>query len=93
MPILKAPDNMDGLGVNLAERKLEAGVIGKLFGTGDNAAKNTAGIVILILILGGLIGYFYNKDGGKLFDIVVPIVTLGLGYLFGEKMAELRNGQ
>lgn len=89
MSVLKVPSNMEDPSVNLADRRLQAGVLGKLFGTGTNAARNIAGIVILILILGALIAYFAQDDKGDLFEIVVPIVTLGLGYLFGEKMAEL----
>lgn len=91
MSLLKAPTNLEDPSVNLAERQLEAGVLGKFFGTGDNAAKNIAGTVILVLIVGGLVAYFWQKDGGGLFQIVVPLVTLGLGYLFGEKMAELNR--
>jgi len=89
MSMVKAPNSVEDPSYNLAERKLEAGVIGKLFGTGNNAPKNIAGLVILILIVGGLVAYFLNGDAGALFEIVIPIVTLGLGYLFGEKMAEL----
>lgn len=90
MSQLKAPNMIEDQGVNiLEERRLEAGVIGKLFGTGNNAAKNIAGIVILILITGALVAYFWTGDKGSLFEIVIPIVTLGLGYLFGQKISEL----
>lgn len=89
MSVLKVPSNMEDPSVNLAERRLQAGVLGKLFGTGTNAARNIAGLIILLLIIGALVAYFWETDKGALFQIVVPIVTLGLGYLFGEKMAEL----
>lgn len=74
---------------NLDERRLEAGVLGKIFGTGDNAAKNIAGLIIFLLVNGALIGYFVSLDEGALFQIVVPIVTLGLGYLFGRQTGDV----
>ncbi|QQR55153.1 hypothetical protein IPG41_01105 [Candidatus Peregrinibacteria bacterium] len=58
MSVLKVPSSMEDPSVNLAERRLQAGVLGKLFGTGTNAARNIAGLIILILILGALIAYF-----------------------------------
>lgn len=86
MSVLKAPSSMEDPSVNLAERRLEAGVLGKLFGTGDNAAKNSTSLLVLLLVLAGIVAYFWKGDEGAFFDIVVPIVTLGLGYLFGQQM-------
>lgn len=87
--MLKAPENLEEPSSNLAERRLEAGVLGKLFGTGDSASKNSTSLLILILVIGGLVAYFWKEDQGALFEIVVSIITLGLGYLFGQRMGEL----
>ncbi len=74
---------------NLDERRLEAGILGKVFGTGENAAKNIAGLIIFLLVNGALIAYFISLDEGALFQIVVPIITLALGYLFGRQTGEI----
>lgn len=87
--MLKAPSSIEDPSVNLAERQLEAGVLGKLFGTGDNAAKNSTSLLILLLVIAGIVAYFWREDKGAFFDIVVPIVTLGLGYLFGQNVGQL----
>lgn len=87
--MLKAPSSLEDPSVNLAERQLEAGVLGKLFGTGDNAAKNSTSLLILLLVIAGIVAYFWRGDNGAFFDIVVPIVTLGLGYLFGQNVGQL----
>ena len=86
--MLKAPTPVEEPSMNLAEKKLEAGVLGKLFGTGDNAAKNSTSLLILLLVLAGIMAYFWKMDEGAFFDIVVPIITLGLGYLFGQNVGQ-----
>ena len=89
MSSIKAPDSIEAPSFNLAEKKLEAGVLGKLFGTGDNAAKNSTSLLILLLVIAGISAYFWKGDNGAFFDIVVPIITLGLGYLFGQNVSEM----
>lgn len=90
MSVLTAPENQEQSS-NLDERRLEAGVLGKLFGTGDNAAKNATSLLILLLVLAGIAAYFWRQDQGAFFDIVVPIITLGLGYLFGQKISDMQR--
>lgn len=70
----------------------ELGWIGFLFGTAENASKNIAALICLILILGSIIFscIIYKCDSDNSFietiwQIVLPVVTLSLGYIFGKK--------
>lgn len=70
----------------------EIGWIGKFFGTGDNSSKNIAVLLCLVLMIGGTviscIAYFSDKDTqfiGLIWNKILPVVTLSLGYIFGKK--------
>ena len=70
----------------------EIGWIGKFFGTGDNSSKNIAVLLCLVLMIGGTviscIAYFADKDTqfvGHVWNKILPVVTLSLGYIFGKK--------
>lgn len=70
----------------------EIGWIGKFFGTGDNSSKNIAVLLCLVLMIGGTviscIAYFADKDTqfiGLVWNKILPVVTLSLGYIFGKK--------
>lgn len=70
----------------------EIGLIGKFFGTGDNSSKNIAVLLCLVLMIGGTviscIAYFADKDTqfiGLVWNKILPVVTLSLGYIFGKK--------
>lgn len=72
------------------KQEINAGKIGKLVGTDGSASKNITFIICLVLIVvGGILGcivYLHDRDSGFLLDllnIIVPIITLSLGYLFG----------
>jgi hypothetical protein len=84
---LRTPQNTRTDEGSLDYKKLEAGLLGKLFGTGDNAAKNIAGITIVALM--GVFIYLVIKGIDNYTDTVktfiVPVITLALGYLFGTK--------
>ena len=63
------------------------GQLGKFFGSPEIAPTNIAGFIGFLVILGGIIIPFINPkvdfmDFWK--TIVLPIVTLLLGYLFGK---------
>ncbi len=74
------------------EKRLDAGLLGKLFGTGASAPNNIAGLAVIggLLIGGGISGALLFKeatDATAVFEIwqyVLPIVTAALGYLFGK---------
>ena len=72
--------------------KVEAGMMGKLFGTGANAPVFIAGFVLIIFSLFGLsitaLMIYPGNKGDALKDLWVfigPVITLALGYIFGGK--------
>ena len=74
------------------QQKIRLGIIGKLFGSGDNASKNITATICILLIIGGTAVSLYayaSKDDkelvGSIWNVIVPIITLSLGYLFGKK--------
>ena len=75
-----------------AMKNKDLGWIGFIFGTAENASKNIAALISLILIIGAIIFscIIYNCDSDNSFiesiwDIILPVVTLSLGYIFGKK--------
>ncbi|HEY1186927.1 MAG TPA: hypothetical protein VGE74_04685 [Gemmata sp.] len=70
---------------------LEAGVLGKFFGSGDNAAVNIAGFAVAVALLAALIvtAILSWKDAAasssEIWKIVTPIITMVLGFVFGKK--------
>ena len=74
------------------QEKIRIGLIGRLFGTGENASKNITAIICILLIVGGAVVSLYAyawKDDKELvksvWGTIAPIITLSLGYLFGKK--------
>lgn len=70
----------------------DLGWIGFIFGSAENASKNIAALISLILVIGAIVFscLIYNCDSDNSFiqtiwDIVLPVVTLSLGYIFGKK--------
>lgn len=68
------------------------GWIGRTFGNAENASKNITAILCILLLVGvatvSVIVYCNEHDISKvtgLWDGVLPIITLSLGYLFGKK--------
>lgn len=70
----------------------EIGFLGKFFGSSDNAAKNMAFTVILLVVLGATVfsicilfnSTLDNSLISKVWNSIVPIITLALGYIFGK---------
>lgn len=76
----------------LAMKNKDLGWIGFLFGTSENASKNIAALICLILIIGAIIFscIVYNCGNNNdfietIWQIILPVVTLSLGYIFGKK--------
>jgi hypothetical protein len=72
----------------IAQMTVEVGWLGKIFGSSANAPTNIAGLVIalftLTVIVIGLLFVPSSIPPRDFLNVVVPIVTLALGYLFGK---------
>lgn len=69
----------------------DSGLIGKAIGANvENATINTAFILILLLLVYcvvDMVGAYWRcrPFEYKSFDMVLPVITLALGYIFGKK--------
>lgn len=76
----------------LSLKNKELGWIGKLFGSSDNSSKNIAAIICLILLFAVILMscgiYCLERDKdfvSTLWQMVMPVITLSLGYIFGKR--------
>lgn len=76
----------------LSLKNKDLGWIGQFFGSSDNSSKNIAAIICLILLIAVIfmscIVYYLDKDKGfisTLWQMVMPVITLSLGYIFGKR--------
>lgn len=65
---------------------LEAGWVGKFFGSKTNAPTNIAGIFITLLLISGVVVLFFSSNIQPLeyWKTIIPLLTLAIGYLFGK---------
>jgi hypothetical protein len=65
---------------------LEAGWLGKIFGSATNAPMNIAGIVLsaFILTIFLILLIHTRMEPVEYLKLVLPVITLVLGYLFGK---------
>lgn len=76
------------------EQELEGikiGKLGKLFGNKENSSRNICALICIVLLFGVfvviMIVYFTTRDVDfieKILGLTLPIVTLSIGYLFGQ---------
>ncbi len=68
------------------EMDLEAGWLGRCFGTGKNAPLNIAGLVVVLLVGAGLAVLFLQSaiPAPEYWKIAVPLITLVMGFIFGK---------
>ena len=71
------------------EMYLDAGFIGKLFGSGANCTNNIAGLTIIIafiasVIINGVLVYNNRDAPYEIWKITSPIITAALGFIFGQ---------
>lgn len=76
---------------DIQNKEKEGGLVGRVIGTStENATINTASVLIFLLliycILDMICAYWRCKPFNyESFKIVLPVVTLALGYIFGKK--------
>lgn len=70
----------------------ELGWIGRIFGSAENSSKNISALICFILlsaiIVISVIVYYIDKDKdfiGNLWQQILPVITLSLGYIFGKR--------
>lgn len=74
--------------VRLRKMDPDAGWIGRVTGNAKNAPNNIAFVVVMLILVAGLIVTFaYPQDRLEFWKVILPIVTLTLGYLFGRGSA------
>lgn len=73
-------------------KEKELGWMGKFFGSGDNSSRNIAAFVSVLLLLGAsvvsVVIYACERDNvliSKIWGLVIPVLTLSLGYIFGKE--------
>jgi hypothetical protein len=61
-------------------------VAGKVFGSATNAPIYIAGIVVFLFAITSVVGLFVesNVPAADFLGIIIPVITLALGYLFGK---------
>jgi uncharacterized membrane protein HdeD (DUF308 family) len=64
-----------------------SGLLGKLFGNSENAPTNIAGLVMMLLVFSGIAMLFTtgtSMTASEYWKIILPVITLIIGYLFGK---------
>ena len=85
----KAPDQ-NLFVLRSKEMDLEAGWLGRCFGTSKNAPLNIAGLVVILLVGAGLAVLFLQSaiPAADYWKIAVPLITLVMGFIFGKGSRE-----
>jgi hypothetical protein len=65
---------------------LEAGWLGKIFGSAMNAPTNIAGLILCLFFASIIVVLFLETrmEAIEYLKLVLPVITLVLGYLFGK---------
>lgn len=74
-------------GLEQARMTLDAGWLGRIFGSSANAPTNITGFILVIFAITVvyLIVFRMNEPASEALKTVIPVITLALGYLFGRK--------
>jgi len=85
-PIVPAEDIDRRYALQEREMTLEAGVLGRFFGSAARAPTSIAGIIALLLTVACIVSLFVptNISSPELWKLVLPVITGVLGYLFGK---------
>jgi hypothetical protein len=81
----KTPDQNQFV-LKVKEMDLEAGWLGKCFGTSKNSPLNIAGFVLIILVVAGVLVLFIQSSIAAIdyWKIVSPLIALVMGFVFGK---------
>ncbi len=72
--------------LELEKERIKGGYLGRFFGTGENAPRNIIGLIILVLVASGVGMFLFNSGNAVAYwELMAPIVTLGIGYLVGRQ--------
>lgn len=64
--------------------ELAPGWLGRVIGSSKNAGNNIAFAAVMAVIVAGIIASFFPGDRVEFWRTIVPIITLALGYVFGQ---------
>lgn len=69
---------------------LDAGLLGKCFGSKHNAPIYIAGLFVMVLVVSGITVLFTSSaiPAGEYWKIIAPLMTMALGYIFGKSSKE-----
>lgn len=86
---LDAEGRKQALEAETNKLRLEMGWIGSFVGSAKNAPNNIAFLILLVVVLAGfIVGFAYPHDRVEFWKLIAPIITLVLGYIFGQKTSE-----
>ncbi len=83
--ISPSPEN-NPLALRSKQMDLEAGWLGKAFGSGANAPMNIAGVLVIVLLFSGIAALFIKTaiTAADYWKIIAPLLTLVMGYMVGK---------
>ena len=81
----KTPDQ-EAFVLRSKQMDLEAGWLGKCFGSRANAPLNIAGLLVVLLVGSGILVLFLQSaiPSPEYWKVIVPLLTLVMGYVFGK---------
>ncbi len=85
LPLVPSEDTTRRYALEERRMSLDAGWLGTIFGSSTYAPTNIAGFVVCLLVVIVCIVGFLKMPTAEFVERVIPIITLGLGYLFGKK--------
>ncbi len=85
--IVRADDVEKRYGLEKERMYLESGWLGRIFGSPSSAPMNIAGLVASVFTLAAVLLLFFPGSVSALdyLEVIAPVITLVLGYLFGKK--------
>lgn len=86
MPTFTQPPSHNKYTYESKKLDLEAGLLGKCFGSKLNAPSNIAGFFVIIMALSGIAVLFTTCSipANEYWKIITPLITMSLGYIFGK---------